>query len=167
MGINKKIWAGGELVSQAGLNQTSAEDAVNTGDNIHSQYANIVAAGHSNLDLQSGESPRTAVLRILFFHRKPLASNLKYKLLIRGASTVGGFTISANFFIFGGAAAGTNPPNTVVPPTSTVHKEYNEPTDFSFGSQATGNFNLVLNSTAALTASGFYEMSAALIVLNQ
>ncbi len=38
MTINKKIWVGDELISQAALNQTSAEDAVNVTDNIHEQF---------------------------------------------------------------------------------------------------------------------------------
>ncbi len=45
MAINKKTWAGGELISQSGLNQTSDQDAVNTTDDIHTQYPKTVVSG--------------------------------------------------------------------------------------------------------------------------
>ena len=82
MTINKKTWIGGELISQAGLNQTSAEDAVNIIDDIHNQYllGLTLVSGAKHVDAgqtDNGLSTYDTKLVVPFFFDTRFNTNLR------------------------------------------------------------------------------------------
>jgi len=174
MTVNKKTWIGGELVSQSGLNQTSNQDAVNSLDNIHIQYGNVVASAYSHMKVESGQPSRTLVARANFIHVKPASGQPLYRFLIRAQLTAGG-TLTINTAIKNFVDGSTEQSSLVTLPVLSVtggpkieYKTFNEPSDFSFGGNSTGSYELLSISSIPVGGGPIeFQLTIALIALNQ